>query len=471
VTSQPVRKCPSCGAGLPVDAAFCPACGTPAPPTGAPDHAAFRRPGAAPPAEPPAPPRSLLPPPAPPAADVVEAGPARPPRVWPRPRHTIGVLVALAVIGALAVGGVLASSWGPVDSEVYGYGGHLALPGAVTEKPDRDWTWKVSGSLMGLAAVGDATYVATDEGTVVALDGDGHETWTVQVEGRGFLAAAPDHDEVVLFDDAADGRVTALASKDGAELWSADGDVQWFDDDRAYLWTEGELVACELDSGDRLWSVSADEVGVGEAGLYVIEGDQLLRVDPVDGGTTWSVDRGVSDVEMAGIAVAGDFVAVGGERATAYDATDGDQLWSSDRDDSPVVQLFGQDLVTVQHIAAAGGDTEVQVYDRDGPQGSVDGTRFGFVVPFRSGSDQYAFDFASGNLYGADHQVIETYDGSPGLAAEGLYVLHDGAVSYYEWGAAEPRWTLDEDLSDEASMQTGEGRLLVADQDRLSSYS
>jgi outer membrane protein assembly factor BamB len=319
--------------------------------------------------------------------------------------------------------------------------------------------------------VGDATYVATDEGTVVALDGDGHETWTVQVEGDGFLEAPPDHGEVVLFDDAAHRRVTALASKDGAELWSVDGDVQWFEDDRAYLWADGGLVARDLDSGDRLWSVSADEIGVGEAGLYVIEGDQLLRVDPADGETAWSVDHGVRDVEMAGIAVAGDFVAVGGERATAYDATDGDPLWSSDRDDSPVVQVFAQDLVTVQHVAAAGGDTEVQVYDRDGPQGSIDGTRFGFVVPFRSGSDQYAFDFASGDLYGADHQVIETYDGSPGLAAEGLYVLRDGAVSYYEWGAPEPRWTLDEDLSDEASMQTGEGRLLVADHDRLSSYS
>ncbi|GAW48190.1 MULTISPECIES: PQQ-binding-like beta-propeller repeat protein [unclassified Nocardioides] len=468
MTSQPVRSCPSCGAGLSTDAAFCSSCGTPAPPTAASDHAAFRRPGAAAAAEPPAPPRSLLPPPAPPTADVVEAGPARPAR--PRPRRTIGVLVALAVVGALAVGAVVASSRGAVDSEVYGYGGHLALPGAVTEKPDRDWTWQVSGSLMGLAAVADATYVVTDEGTVAALDGDGHETWTVRVEGGGFLAAPPDHDEVVLVDDAAVSRVTALATEDGAELWSAEGDVRWFDDDCAYLGTEGELVARDLDSGDRLWSVGADEVGVGEAGLFVIEGAQLLRVDPADGATTWSVDHGVIDVEMTDIAVAGDFVAVGGERATAYDASTGDPLWSSDRDDSPVVQLFARDLVAVQHIASAGGETEVQVYDREGPQGSVDGTRFGYVVPFRSGSDQYAFDVGSGDLYGDDREVIETYDGSPALAAEGLYVLRGGTVRYYAWGAAEPRWTLDEDLSDEASMQTGEGRLLIADQGRLSSY-
>jgi outer membrane protein assembly factor BamB len=399
---------------------------------------------------------------------VVEAGPTGQPR--PRRRQTVGVLVALAVLAVLGAGGVVASTWGEVDSEVYGYGGHLALPGAVTEKPDRDWTWDVPGSLTGLAATDDATYVATEDGDVTALDDAGHETWTTEVDGGGFLASTPDHAELVLFDNIADGKVTALSSDDGDRLWSADGDVQWFEDDRVYLATDNELSAYDVGSGDVFWTVTAHTIGVGQAGIFVVAGDQLQRLNTANGRTEWSVDVVRIGDETAAIAVADDFVAIGGTEATAYDATDGDLLWSSGSSDGAAVTLFSRDEVAVENVA--GGGADIPVYDRAGRSGSIRTRSPLYLVPFRSGSDEYAFSLASGDLLGDDHEVVETYDGRPALAAEGVYALAEGKLSYYEWGATKPAWTLvDDDISRDANLQTGPGRFLVADGGELRSYS
>jgi outer membrane protein assembly factor BamB len=399
---------------------------------------------------------------------VVEAGPIGPPRSWPRRRQTIGVLVALVVLAALAAGGVVASSSGEPDAEVYGYGGHLALTEAITEKPDRDWTWEVSGSLTGLAAAGDTTYAATDDGEVIALDEDGHEVWTVVETGAGFLVPPPDHDELVIFGNASESTVTALSSDDGTVLWSADGEIQWFDDDRAYVATGEELVAYDLGSGDQMWSANADTIGVGEAGIFVLVGDELRRVD-TDGRTAWSVEIVRTSDETAQIAVADDFVAVGGPRALAFDADEGDPLWSSDGSDGVAVHLFSRDEVALEDVAGAGDP--MPIYDRDGTTGSIETSAPVLLVPLRSGSDEYTYSLASGELYGDGHEVVETYDGRAALAAEGLYLLSHRRISYFEYGAADPEWTLDDDLSDDVKVQTGDGRLLVANQGQLTSYS
>jgi hypothetical protein len=399
---------------------------------------------------------------------VVEAGPAGP--AQPRRRQTVGALVALAVVAVLAGGGVAASTWGQVDSEVYGYGGRPALPGAVTARPDRDWTWDVPGSLTGLVAIGGATYVATEDGAVTALDDAGHETWTTEVDGGGFLAGTPDHRDVVLVDDVADGTVTALSTDDGDRLWSAEGDVQWFDDDRVYLETDDELSAYDVGSGAPFWTAKASRVGVGEAGIFVITDDRLQRLDTATGRVSWSVDVVRIGDLTAAIAVADDFVALGGTEATAYDAADGELLWSSGGSGGAAVSLLSRDEVTVEDVGQ--GDDEFPVYDRAGRNGSITTRSPLYLVPFRSGSEEYAFSLGSGDLLGDGHQVVATYDGRPALAAEGLYALAKGRISYYEWGAAKPAWTLvDDDISRDANLQTGEGRFLLADRGELRSYS
>lgn len=403
---------------------------------------------------------------------MVEAGRVE----GPSRRPATAMWVALLLVAGLAVGGVaVVTTLGGSGAEVYGYGGHLALPAAVTEEPDRDWTWQVPGTLTGLAIAGDATYVATEDGTVTALDGDGDEDWTADVGWAGFLVTAPDHDEVVIFDDIEHRKVHALSSDDGDELWTVDGFAQWIEGDDIYVGTDKELTRYDLGSGDEAWSADAGTVlGVGEAGIFVVVDDELRALG--DGGETrWTadIDRTTDPIS---IAVAEDFVAVGGPQETvAFDADDGDRLWSAPADDSGAsVSVIARDEVAIGPAAGSDGDAdgvEIALYDRDGSSGSIETAGDFYPIAFRSGGEDYVLDLGSGELYGDDHQVIETYGGPAALAAEGLYALEHGEVRYYRYGDADPRWTIGDDLSANVNVQTGDGRLLVADDGRLSSYS
>jgi outer membrane protein assembly factor BamB len=376
------------------------------------------------------------------------------------------------VLPALAVGVVLATTWGPVDSEVYGHGDEGVLPAAVTKRPGLDWEWTIPGSLSGLAATGDRTYVATEGGVVTALDSGGDEVWKSDVGATGVLVAAHDHDDLVLFDNLDDDRTTALSTDDGDPLWSVDGDLQWYEDDHLYTTTDDELAAYDLGSGDRVWTTKADQTVVGEAGIYVLAGDELRRVSATDGHAVWTVDLDPSDESGPRLAVADDFVVVSGTGIAAYDASAGDRLWSEDDlAGGAMVMLFSRDEVAVTPPAFDDDAIEVALYDRDGPSGSIESDGFFYALPLRSGEHEYTLTLGTGDLYGPGHRVVATYDGGSALAAEGIYTLDDDHVSYYAYGESDAAWTLEDDFSGETVLVPGAHRLFVVQGHRLRSYS
>ncbi len=173
---------------------------------------------------------------------------------------------------------------------------------APTGDPSERWSTTLSGSIDDQVTVVDGTvYVATDAGTVHALDAaDGDERWSESLEGGrsqspcvvdGLVVVGTEEDELVAL-DAADGErewTTELAGPVAGPT-AADGTV--------YVGTSDEPVAYAIDAadGDEQWSAelsldAVDYPAVADDAVYVgveegLDG-RLHALDRIDGSEAW----------------------------------------------------------------------------------------------------------------------------------------------------------------------------------------
>lgn len=173
---------------------------------------------------------------------------------------------------------------------------------APTAEPSERWSTMLSGSIDGQVTVVDGTvYVATDDGTVHALDAaDGDERWTESLEGgRSQCPCVVDGLVVVGTDE---GRLVALDAADGEREWTTElaGPVAGSTaaDGIVYVGTSDVPTAYAIDptDGDELWSaeLAADAVdypAVTDDSVYAGAEDacdgRLHALDPIDGTERW----------------------------------------------------------------------------------------------------------------------------------------------------------------------------------------
>lgn len=173
---------------------------------------------------------------------------------------------------------------------------------APTGDPSERWSTTLPGSIDDQVAVVDGTvYVATDAGTVHALDAaDGDEQWSESLEGGrsqcpciidGLVVVGTEEEQLVAL-DAADGErewTTDLAGPVAGPT-AANGTV--------YVGTSDEPVAYAIDAtdGDELWSAelsldAVDYPAVADDNVYVgveeVLDGRLHALDRINGDEQW----------------------------------------------------------------------------------------------------------------------------------------------------------------------------------------
>lgn len=218
------------------------------------------------------------------------------------------------------------------------------------------WRKRLDGVFhAGAVTGGGRSYLADLEGHVVALElRDGQTAWQTQlpnsVETRGAYAQGR-----LFVSDTAD-ILHAFDAQTGEELWSLARDVpEYFtvkgsctpvvDRDAVYCgFSDGALVAAQIDTGERLWEVDLSDGKKNFAdvdGAVIVHGDRIYAVSYAGGVYALNRDTGApiwhSRVESASdYVISGDrlFVASAVGRIIALALDDGEPLWSFKLKDS-----------------------------------------------------------------------------------------------------------------------------------------
>lgn len=164
----------------------------------------------------------------------------------------------------------------------------------------RRWSHSPSGRVVGVAADDRRVYLATDDGTVRALDRDGGDvSWTYRTAGA--LRTAPVVGPDRVFVGSTDGTVTAL-DRGGERVWQR----------RLSLGRDGVAVAGLSTDGRRVYVPSNN-------------GETTSALDAATGTTAWRLDAGLV---QSPIGVADDAVLVGSanDGVHAVTPTDGERL-------------------------------------------------------------------------------------------------------------------------------------------------
>lgn len=218
------------------------------------------------------------------------------------------------------------------------------------------WRRRIGGEFHGGATIGNTqAFVADLEGNLRALDlSDGSENWNVQlshsVESRGTYDAGR-----LFLSDSAD-VFYAFDAKNGDQLWTYSRDIpEYFtvkgscepvvDRDAVYCgFSDGHLVALQIDTGDELWST--DLTG-GNLDFVDIDGRVLLvgpriyaasysggiyAIDRRSGRIIWRQEmESASDLIRAGDQL---FVASAIGRVVSLDLESGEPMWGFEMTES-----------------------------------------------------------------------------------------------------------------------------------------
>jgi hypothetical protein len=382
---------------------------------------------------------------------------------------------ALVLVGVAVTAGVLLSGGGDASDPVR----------AVTSRPSLDWTYTASGDLGSVVGVGDdELFTLTGDGELAAIDGDGEERWTTSVDesdDAGWLFAPPDLDVVLVLASGIDDgtwHVAAYSRKDGRALWDVDGRPVRVAGDRVLLADDETLRRIDPMTGEEEWSVDIDgDAASGEEAVVVVRDGALVRLDPATGEERWTaqLEGGVDAEDYPRVTVVDSFVVFSNDAdgAEAFDLASGDALWTADPGaDGVVVGTTSRDQVYVAETDYESDEALVRIFDREGETDSFRSPESYFYGDVPDGGTSYLVDL-DGRIYDEDYEQVGTeHEGSLAFVEGGLYELHDGRVDYFEFAGTEPVWTLDGlGESDELSLDATDGRVLVTDGDRLSSYS
>lgn len=408
----------------------------------------------------------------------------------PRRRLLIGAgVLVLAMIGAGAWSAVQDRSPGTVFFNGYG---SMPLPRAVTSQPHRQWTRDVSDTNgTGVVAEDGVTYLSTtdDEGTtttIVAVEDDGEERWSTELDEPSFLAAtSPDHDVVLVVgwaDDDEARAFQALSADDGTLLWESDaGEPVRVTDDGLLLYSESSVLLLDLDDGTTRWDVpQGDGMATNSDLLLVGDDGSLTAVDLGSGEQRWKVDEDVPCATArrhgCDIAAADELIlVVGDNEAVAYDAGDGSRLWSEHVGDRESPGVLGPDLVYLYESSDNRDDTSdwsIVTFDRDGKRDEKaalnDGGGF---APFgiTTGGRSYLIDWSSNNVYDDRLEQVGHYDGDVTLASGGAYAFERGELSYHRFDRGDPVWTL-EVPPDAQSVTPGDRGIVLQWEDQIVLY-
>lgn len=494
--------CVACGIRLPDSGRFCPECGAPiSAPVSAPDPAPpAPQPIGTPPPRPTSPSPGAAPgspqigwglPPA--QAGSRPDGPPRPGRPTSRGTsrwtlYTIGGLAACLVVGAGAWGVTALLGDGDRSGDTTSRG--RTLHRAITELPERQWTWTYDSDEggAGVVVLDDGVLVSRWDQGVTRLDADGEEKWSASLEYDGGIQASSD-DDLFLAHASEEGNGLAVAkTSDGSELWHSELSLHSEIGDSLVLLDydgDGEDGASDYSvvnrrTGEERWTTRADQIVNSGGQLFAVDGGAVSRLDPSDGEEIWSSTVDWDEDTWPGVEASETMVTIDlDDQAIALDLDDGTELWTVEvggDDDSVSTTLFGRDTFAVERYAYDDeyeeGRSEYSLYDRDGEAQELslgtDSTA-GFET-FEAGGELYALQ-DNGNLYDAEAvELVGRYDGILTPTDNGLYSQTDSGIRFFEYGASSSQWHLD-GIGSQGYLEAGDQTFVIDNYEgRLSYY-
>jgi|GEM_PF-2993490 len=396
----------------------------------------------------------------------------------PRRRLLIGAgVLVLAMIGAGAWSAVRDRATGTFFFSSYG---DAPLPRPVTAEPEQRWrremptemgTWVVpdDGVTYISAAVDDATT------TIVAVEDDGTQRWSVEEEANEYVFATSLDGSVLLavrwgYDEESTRPLRALSTGDGSLLWtSQDGEPGRLTDDGVILVGDDKIEMVDIHDGSAVWSLgNGNGLSLNSELVLVSDHDTLTAYDIASGEEAWATDEGFpcAGMTICRIAASDDVVLVkGGIDAVAYDPANGERLWSERVDEAQDVGVAAGGLVYLQAMTDSDipSDGSVVLYDRDGKRGELalrsDQSWF-FPVGMNTAGGSFVLDWASGTVYDDQLAEVMQIDGDLALTGGGVYALDGNDLSYHRFDRSDPVWAMQ--LDDEPmSAQSGDGTVVV----------
>ena len=289
---------------------------------------------------------------------VSKTGPKAPQIVWnyDATRTATGTQ-NVQIYGSAAIGSDGTTYIGTNDGTL------LALDGAGKQK----WSAKTGDAIVSAPAIGSngIIYVASTDDSLYAFDlKDGHKLWAFPTFGE--IYSAPVVFEGVVYIGSRDGNLWAVDAQGGTKRWSFATDKGIADAPAIvatptiyggliYIGSVGGKMYALDKSGKAKWTVEANSAITGSAAIvggtlyFGAENGHFYANDAATGSHTWEVTV-PGKIRFSSPAVAGGLVYVGSGDNTlyAYDAASGALKWKfatgGPISTSPVVAGFGSDL-------------------------------------------------------------------------------------------------------------------------------
>jgi hypothetical protein len=396
----------------------------------------------------------------------------------PRRRLLIGAgLLVLALVGAGAWSAVRDRATGTFFFSSYG---EAPLPRPVKAEPEQRWrrdmptemgTWVVPGHGVTYISAG----VDDTTTTIVAVEDDGTQRWSVEEEANEYAFATSPDGSVLLalqwgYDEESTRPLRALSTADGSLLWtSQDGEPGRITDDGVVLIGDDTIKMVDIHDGSAVWSLgNGNGLSLNSELVVVSDHDTLTAYDITSGEEAWATDEGFpcAGVTICRIAASDDVVVVkGGIDAVAYDPAHGERLWSERVDEAQDVGVAARGLVYLQTQPDSDTPSDVSIvfYDHDGRRGELalrsDQSWF-FPVGMTTAGGSFVLDWASGTVYDDQLAEVMQIDGDLALTGGGVYALDGDDLSYHRFDRSDPVWAMQVD-GEPTSAQSGDGTIVV----------
>lgn len=407
----------------------------------------------------------------------------------PRRRLLIGAgVLVLAMIGAGAWSAVQDRSPGTV---FFGSFGSMPLTRAVTSPPHQQWTRDTSDN-NGTSIVPEdgVTFIATTDETgstttVVAVEDDGEERWSTELDKPAYLAASsPDHDVVVLVPWTREDKVgtfQALSTDDGSLVWESDaGDPVRVTDGGLLIYSDSRVLLIDLADGTGRWDLPRGDAVASNSDLLLVADDGTLTAfDLGSGEQRWTVDE---DVPCPGAGRTGCSIAaadrvilvVGDNEAVAYDPADGSRLWTDTVGERGSQGVLSADLVYLGQQSSNVDETSdwsVVTYGREGKQSemALDGDDGYAPFGITTGGRSYLANWSASHIYDDQLDLVAHYDSDVTLTSGGVYALERDELSYHRFDRSDPVWTL-QVPPDAQSATPGDHAIVLAWADKIALY-
>jgi outer membrane protein assembly factor BamB len=273
------------------------------------------------------------------------------------PSRRIGLAAVLALLllaaTALVVGALVNRTPTTTSDDWPGFRGDAARSGNAARGPVGlpvlQWRFRAAGPVNSdVAIVGDAVFVASDDGIVRALDRtSGAERWAFRTAQGPLIGLAIDSGLALVVDGT--GHLIALDAATGKERWASRSALIGpsnlaVDGGRVYAGqSDGSIAAINAASGVEMWRTSISTVGpanspavadgmVFDAGT----GAGISALDAATGNVVWHAETGPDQlgtpVVSGGIAYIGASGQAASGRLWAFDEKTGRPLWVVDQD-------------------------------------------------------------------------------------------------------------------------------------------